>query len=483
MNDRIYITTAIPYVNARPHVGFTLELVQADAIARYHRLLGHSIRFQTGTDENAYKNVLSARQAGVPTERFVAQNAAAFRGLAQAVQTSADTFVRTSDPHHRRGAQHFWRQLRSEDVYAAEYQALYCNGCEDFLLEKDLVDGTCPDHRQPLVPVAERNFFFRLSAYQERIEALLGSGRLRIVPDKRRTEILTFVRGGLQDFSISRPTARMGGWGIPVPGHPDQTIYVWIDALANYLTGLGYGEDPDFARFWSPEVTKIHVIGKNVWKFHAVYWPALLLSAGLPVPDEIVIHGFLTEHGRKISKSAGRTADPVALVDSHGADALRYYLLRAVATSEDGDFSVERFDQVYQADLVNGLGNLVNRLLALGERCGCGPLVDPPCPPAPGGYHEAFRDYDLQGAFDALWRQVTRLNQAIDAAQPWKALAGDRSPAVEAQLDDWLERLRALGYWLAPFLPGTSRRILDALGADRIRKPAALFPRKPAAAG
>ena len=305
-----YITTTIPYVNAEPHIGFALELVQADTLARYARLCGERVRLQTGTDENAWKNVESARARGCSPREFVARNTEAFRRLAQALNIAVDEFVHTTEERHRRAVWALWQRLRPGDLYKQAYTGHYCVGCEDFFYERELVDGCCPEHRTPPVPVEEENYFFRLSAYQAQIEELLLSGRLAITPEKRRLEVLNFVRQGLQDISVSRSSARAEGWGITVPGDESQTVYVWIDALVNYLTGLGFGTHEDWQEFWGPQSRVIHCLGKNVWKFHAVYWPALLLSAGLPLPDELVIHGFLTVNGQKIGKSLGMPSIP-----------------------------------------------------------------------------------------------------------------------------------------------------------------------------
>jgi methionyl-tRNA synthetase len=281
MNGNFYITTTIPYVNAHPHVGFALELAQADAIARYHRLCGKEVRFQTGTDENAFKNVTAAREHGLETKTFVDANARRFRELSEALGVSHDEFVRTTEKRHALAVSRLWTSLRPSDVFRRRYDGLYCAGCEDFLFARDLVEGRCPDHDVSPRPVVEENWFFRLSAYQIQLDALIAEGRLRIVPDSRRNEVLAFIRRGLDDISISRNAERAGGWGIAVPGDPTQVIYVWIDALANYLTGLGYGQSSEWLRFWGAGTRKVHILGKNVWKFHAIYWPALLLSAGL----------------------------------------------------------------------------------------------------------------------------------------------------------------------------------------------------------
>lgn len=384
MTCKTYVTTTIPYVNAPPHVGHALELVQADAVARYSRLTGSETVFQTGTDENAFKNVEAARSRGIPTQQLVDENSQAFRDLCRALGTSHDSFIRTTEDRHRRGVFEFWRRLGPRDVYKAKYRGLYCPGCEDFYLERDLVDGRCPDHRTRPSVVEEENYFFRLSAYQAEIDELLESDRLRIIPRKRKNEVLAFVRRGLDDFSISREAARAGGWGIPVPGDPTHVIYVWVDALMNYLSGLGFGCEEGWHDFWNEGTRKVHVIGKNVWKFHAVYWPALLLSAGLPLPDEIVVHGFLTVDGQKISKSLGNAIAASEYVQTYGQDAVRHYLLKAVPPFEDGDFSGQRLAELYTQDLANGIGNLLSRLTALGERAAYRPVRRGRVPGGPG---------------------------------------------------------------------------------------------------
>lgn len=477
MNQSIYITTSIPYVNSTPHLGFGLELVQADVLARYHRLLGWPTRFQTGTDENSLKNVLAARENGLPTQELVDRNAEAFRRFGQALSISADTFIRTTEPRHRQAVHAFWRQLAPGDVYQRTYNGLYCVGCEDFYLPKDLVAGRCPDHGTEPVPVQEHNYFFRLSAYQQQVEELLASGQLRVTPSKRLNEVLSFVRGGLQDFSISRPADRAAGWGIRVPGDPSQVIYVWIDALINYLSGQGYGTDDSWQSVWNTQTHKLHVVGKNVWKFHAVYWPALLLSAGLPLPNEILVHGFLTENGRKISKSLGNATDPFACVETFGADGVRYYLLAAVSPFDDGDFSATRLHDVYNAELANGLGNLVSRLTRLAEKVGNVICDAPTIPSAPPGYHEAMRRYELDKAIESLWAIVADLNRQIELARPWEAIKARQCDDVRPTIAAWLVTLHQIGYWLQPFLPTASERILQILSVRPIQSSAPLFPR------
>ncbi|OGO37885.1 MAG: methionine--tRNA ligase [Chloroflexi bacterium RBG_16_57_8] len=478
MTMSVYVTTSIPYVNARPHVGHALELIQADVIARYHRLLSHSTRLQTGTDENAFKNVLSARAENISTQELVDRNSLLFQELAVALDISHDSFIRTTSDQHKRAVQRFWHRLKKGDIYVKRYRGLYCTGCEDFYLERDLVGGRCPDHGTQPAEVHEDNYFFRLSDYGDRLIELLGSSKLRIVPETRKNEVLSFVSRGLQDISISRPRERSGGWGIPVPGDPSQVVYVWIDALINYVSGLGYGDDDSVWRdYWGADTLKVHVIGKNVWKFHAVYWPALLMSTGLTLPDELVVHGFLTENGEKISKSKGSAIDPFATIKDYGTDAVRYYLLRGTSPFGDGDFSIPGLKRLYNSDLANGLGNLVSRVATLADRAKYGKHDCSTIPSAPDGYHESLGRYEFDNALKALWAIVTHLNQDIDRKRPWEALRKSNAPQMKAPLTEWLGELRRVACWLAPFLPAASAAILGVVSGDPITARPPLFPK------
>ena len=477
MKRKIYVTTSIPYVNAAPHVGFALELVQADAIARFARLCGDEVWLQTGTDENALKNVLVAVEQNLTTQELVDRNSWRYRELLTALNISADGFLRTTEDRHRRGVHALWRSLRAGDIYRRIYRGLYCTGCEDFYLEKDLTDGCCPEHVTRPIEVAEDNYFFRLSAYQGQIEELLTSGRLEVVPETRRNEVLSFVRRGLADISVSRPATRTGGWGIDVPGDDSHVVYVWIDALVNYVSAPGFGNGDAWRCWWNDDVQKVHVIGKNVWKFHAVYWPALLLSAGLPLPDKVIVHGFVTAEGKKIGKSLGNAVDPFACVETFGVDAVRYYLLRGIPPFDDGDFSLARLRQLYNTDLANGLGNLSCRLLALCDRAKFEGLKTPDAPHAPADYLTALGRCEFDKAASALWRIVNDLNRQIETARPWELLKSDDLGELAEHLRRWLTELHRLAYWLAPLLPGTSERILKSLSQSPLRAADPLFPR------
>src|SRR5579859_3966909 len=349
-----YVTTAIPYVNAQPHIGFALEIVLTDALARYHRLSGQHVRFLTGTDENSLKNVQAAEREGIPTRELVERNAAQFAGLREPLNLSFDQFIRTSsDPAHLAGVQKLWNAAAERgDIYKRTYHGLYCVGCEQFYTEDELVDGLCPEHFTKPDVVEEENYFFRLSRYQDQLLDLIESDTLRIEPRTRRNEVLSFLRMGLEDFSISRSVARAHGWGVPVPGDPDQVMYVWFDALGNYITALGYADEgPLYQEYWINNPNRVHVIGKGIIRFHAVYWPAMLLSAGVALPTTIFVHGYVTVGGEKISKSLGNVIDPVEIANQYGTDALRYYLLREIPATDDGDFTLERFIRAYNVDL------------------------------------------------------------------------------------------------------------------------------------
>jgi methionyl-tRNA synthetase len=482
-----YITTAIPYVNAAPHLGHALELVQADVLARHRRLRGQPVRFLTGTDENALKNVTAAGAAGTPVPDFVAANGDRFAALAQVLALSFDDFIRTgSDPRHAPGVRRLWQQTAAAgDFYRRSYDGLYCPGCEQFYDPAELTGGRCPEHGVPPETVTESNWFFRLSRYADRVLHALESGRVRVEPAAKRNEVLSFVRAGLRDISVSRPAARAAGWGIPVPGDPEQVVYVWWDALANYITALGYGGDDDEAyRRWWLDAERVHVIGKGIVRFHAVYWLALLLSTGQPLPDAIFVHEYLTVDGAKLSKSSGNAVDPGALVERYGSDALRWWLLREVAALGDTDFTEARLVARYHRDLANDLGNLVNRTLSLAHRYRGGEievgreLVDLSAG-LPAAVDRSLSGFDFRGATDAIWAVVTSANRFVEAERPWELARreqqGDRLDAVLATL---VAAARYVTRELAPFLPEGSARLAAQLGAGRlVASPQPAFPR------
>ena len=513
-----YVTTAIPYVNAAPHLGFALELVQADVLARYHRLLGDDTWFLTGTDENSLTNVLSAEEAGVPVRTLVERHAEIFRALTGTLGISNDDFIRTSaEPRHRAGAERLWRACAAAgDIYRQHYRGLYCVRCERFYAVDELVDGTCPEHHIAPEVVEEENYFFRLSRYAEPLAALLDSGALRVVPAWRHQEVRAFLAGGLNDFSISRTQARARGWGIPVPGDAEQVMYVWFDALANYITALGYGgAEPRLSRSWLDNPARVHVIGKDIVRFHAVYWPAILLSAGLPAPSRIIVHGFLTRDGSRMSKTLGTGVDPIALVQDWGTDAVRYWLLREVPPGDDADFTEAGFARVYNADLANDLGNLLQRTVSLLHRARAGVVRggvwDAPSPlaSAVAEVPEALRrglgdDWDPRRALDAIFAVVRAGNRRVEETKPWVLLRAERDGDLEAgrrldaALAELAEALRVVAEALRPLLPHTAERIASQLGVTpaarwwealrwgglpagtRVVAPQALFPRRPA---
>ena len=494
-----YVTTTIPYVNARPHLGHALELVQADVLARYRRSRGDQVRFQTGTDDNSLKNVLAAEAAGLPVQELVDRNAAAFIALGEPLGLSVDDVIRTSrDPRHRPGVERFWRACaEAGDLYRRHYEGLYCVGCEQFYSPAELREGRCPEHGTVPEQVAEENWFFRLSRYAGQLTDVIGSGQLRIEPAERRNEVLGFLRGGLEDFSVSRSVARAHGWGIPVPGDPGQVIYVWWDALGNYITALGFGEDDaDYQRWWTGSSRRIHLVGKGVLRFHAVYWPAMLLSARQSLPTDILVHDYLTIGGQKISKSSGPTVDPAEVAGAYGTDAVRWWLLREVPRVGDADFTIERLTARADTELANGVGNLVNRVVSMIHRYRGGFPPDSghlapgseeltaACRRAPELIETALARFDFRPATTAVWAIAEAANRYINHVQPWHLAGAERGDANAAhQLDSVLatliQALRALGDNLAPFLPGTAARITRQCTASngRLPDPRPLFER------
>ncbi|MGO9189931.1 MAG: methionine--tRNA ligase [Streptosporangiaceae bacterium] len=478
-----YITTTIPYVNARPHIGFALELVQADVLARYRRGRGDAVRFQAGTDDNSLKNVLAAEAAGVEVQEFVDRNAEAFVALGDALSLTVDDVIRTSrDPRHRPGVERFWRAC-SADLYRQRYEGLYCTGCEQFYTPAELRDGRCPEHEIVPQQVTEENWFFRLSRYAGPLREAITTGQLRIEPAGRRNEVLAFIDGGLEDFSVSRPAMRAGGWGIPVPGDPSQVIYVWFDALCNYVTALGYGPGGEAYRRWwagsAPERDRVHLLGKGVLRFHAVYWPAMLLSSGQPLPTGIFVHDYLTAGGRKISKSAGAASaavEPAALAARYGADAVRWWLLREVPRVGDADFTVERLIARADDELANGFGNLVNRVVSMIGRYRDGRVpagsgvpgreeLEAACRRADDAIGAALADFDFRRATAAVWAIAAEANRFVNRVRPWELAKAERTGDLAAgeQLDGvlgvLLEACSVLGRVLTPFLPDAAARI------------------------
>jgi methionyl-tRNA synthetase len=475
---RIYLTTTIPYVNAAPHLGFALEAVQADVLARHHRRRGDEVRLLTGTDDNSLKNVLAADAAGLPVQAFVDRNAAAFAGLREPLALSFDDFIRTStDPRHRAGAWRLWRACaEAGDLYQATYEGLYCVGCEHYLSEDD---ATCPEHPQPPQRLAEHNWFFRLSKYTRQIHDAISTGRLRIEPAARRNEVLAFVAGGLRDFSISRSRSRARGWGIEVPDDAGQVIYVWWDALGNYVSSLGFGGDGEaYRHWWVGADRRVHLIGKGVLRFHAVYWPAMLLSAGLPLPTDILVHDYLTVDGQKISKSSGAHVDPVELAERFGTDALRWWLVREVPRVGDVDFTVDRLVARANDELASGVGNLVNRVVTMIHRYRGG-RARPAVVRAPAELAEALDAFDFRRASGVVVALVEAANRDIERVRPWELARDGEGVRLDDALAALLHTCRTLAVALEPFTPGLAARVsAQCTPVDGVLPPPTpLFPR------
>lgn len=478
-----YVSTAIPYVNARPHIGFALELVQADVFARYQRAIGKSVYFLTGSDENSLKNVLAAEEEGISVTALVERNAQYFIDLVNKLGISNDDFIRTGrEVRHRIGAQQLWVAcFTSGDIYKKSYGGLYCVGCEQFYSPEELVEGRCPEHGTVPEWVEEENYFFRLSKYQDPLFRLIDTDRLRIFPVGKKNEVLSFIEMGLQDFSISRSRQRAHGWGIEVPDDPSQVMYVWFDALANYITALDYGTNgPKYQRYWVNAETRRHVVGKGIIRFHAVYWPAILLSATVPLPTELFVHGYLTINGQKISKSLGNIIDPFRLISDFGADAVRYYLLRQIPATNDADFSMSRFIERYNADLADDLGNLLQRSISMIHRYRQGLIPSPEAlsggqvqwahkvDSTTEGFIKSLDSMELHTAIQQVWQLVSEANKYVVISAPWVLAKRVKDVAAMKELDTVLYNLvelaRVIGAYLYPLLPAVSQSVMHQVG-------------------
>ncbi len=476
---KYYITTTLPYVNADPHIGFAAEIVRADVLARFARLQGYDVFFNTGTDEHGTKIHRKAQERGLDTQAYVDEYAKKFDDLRTALELSYDNFIRTTDVHHKQAAQEFWRRCAANgDIYKKYYQINYCVGCELELTDSELVNGRCPHHpNQELEYIEEENYFFRWSRYADKLLAFYAANPDFIVPKHRLHEISNFIGRGLNDFSISRLKSKMP-WGIPAPDDDEHVMYVWFDALVNYVSCLGWPDDnAKLEAYWGKgdERNAIQVAGKDNLRQQSAMWQAMLMSAGIPCSKQILIFGFVTADGQKMSKSIGNVVNPYDLVNKYGADATRYFLLAGLQAFEDSDYSVTRFEEKYNSDLANGLGNLVSRVSNLLEKNG----IETSLESERKGelftqVSERMAAYDLEGAVKAIWDAQRKNDEILSEKTPWKLkdkaeIAAVLVPIAQSILD--------IAFVLKPFLPGAAAKISAQFSEKQIRKGEGLFPR------
>lgn len=471
---KFYITTSIAYTNMLPHLGFALELIQADVLARYHRILGKDVFFLTGTDEHGKKVAEAARKASKSPVKFSNEIATRFKALTKVLNVSNDNFIRTTDKKcHWPVVKRVWLELKKKgDIYKKKYKGLYCVGCEAFITKKDLKKGKCLIHQKEPEKVEEENYFFRLSRYSKKIEKIIQKNEIKIIPESRKNEMLNFVGRGLEDISFSRPRKDLK-WGIPVPDDNSQTIYVWADALLNYLSALDYPQGINFKKYWPAD---IHCLGKDILRFHATIWLGMLLSLGLELPKKIFVHGFITSNSQKMSKSLGNVIDPFELVEKYGTDAVRYFLLREILPTEDGDFTYEKFEARYNSDLASGLGNLVARVITLAEKSKIQklkPKINPKLKreieKTKEVWRKALEEFKFNESLIAIWELISFCDRYIEKERPW------RKPEKQlSTINDLLVALENIAQLLGSFLPETSEKITKQL---RSKKGKPLFTR------
>ncbi len=470
--DKFYVTTPIYYVNDVPHIGHAYTTIAADALARYHRNRGAKVLFATGVDENSQKTVIAAAAAKTQPARYATAMAATWQKTWDSLDIKYDDFIRTTSKRHKEAVAAFFAKIKKADVYKGTYEGLYCVGHEAFLKPDELVDGKCPDHGTVPQKVKEENYFFKLSNYQKPLLEYIKAHPEFIQPEHRRNEIVAFIQGGVEDFSISRQKT---GWGIPYPDDPKQVLYVWFDALINYLTVAGFPNE-NYTQWWPAE---LHLMAKDIIRFHCVYWPAMLMSAGLPLPKAIFAHGFFTIDGQKISKTLGNTINPLEISKQYGIDALRYYLLREIPFGSDGDFNHARFESVYESELANDLGNLVQRVASMvgGYMKGNVGQV-PPFAHDDGPFHQAMGQFRLDKALGEIRDVIRGLNQYIDEEKPWQLVKTDPAQ-LQVVLTHAVSDLVQLADWIEPFMPQTAEKMMKIFEGPEINlRVGMLFPKK-----
>jgi methionyl-tRNA synthetase len=481
MDKKLYITTAIPYVNGAPHIGNAIDYLLADIWARYQKQNGHEVRFSAGTDEHGNKIAMKAAEAGLEPQLYADKMHINFKNLMQKIGAGYTDFVRTTDAHHISSVQYIWQKLQPF-IYKGTYEGWYCIGCEGFVTDKEAAEnnGVCPDHNQPYQRLKEDNYYLKTSAFTDQVRQAIMDDAMQIVPEFRKKEFLELIKDGLQDVSISRPKKNLS-WGIPVPGDPEQIMYVWIDALANYITAIGYPDQPGWQEYWPADV---EVIGKDILRFHAGIWPAMLLGLGLALPKKLLVHGHIHVGGVKMSKSLGNVIDPVEIIDDYGLDAFRYFFSRHIPTLDDGDFTWETFENSYNTELANDLGNVMQRIAGMVTRYQSGVIGQ-----VPQGehdmttYHKSMENLEFDKAIDEVWLMVRSLNQYIENVKPWEIAKkvgkdSDAETHLTEVLNNAVGALTQIGDLLVPFLPNTAETIHRVFKAGAIVKmDGVLFPR------
>lgn len=469
MDKKFYITTTLPYVNAEPHLGFALEIVQADALARWQRLNGNEVFFNFGTDEHGQKIYQKALAAKQSPQDYCNEYAAKFENLKKTLNLSYDNFIRTTDPHHIKAAQEFWKLCdKNGDIYKKNYKQKYCVGCELEKTDSELVDSKCPIHPNLEIEIIdEENYFFKFSNYQNKLLEFYKNHPNFVIPNFKQKEIENFAKNGLQDFSISRLASKMP-WGIPVSNDPEHVMFVWFDALINYISALGWPEDNQkFTNFWPGT----QVAGKDNLRQQTAIWQAMLMSAGLPNSKQVFIHGFITVNGQKVSKSLGNIINPFDLVQKYGTDAVRYFLLAKINPYDDSDFTVKKFEEVYNADLANGLGNLISRVAKL---CQTNSFQSPVSSRQLNSQiKENLDKFEFDKALAFIWSEVTAVDKKINQDKPWE-ISG---PEITELLTGYATSINQIATNLQPFLPDTAQKILEQFNSEQIKLASPLFPR------